>query len=178
MPGPRYLSRRVGRSQNGSGDDLSVAGGAAPDSPERPAPSPENHPLPPLGRDPDPAPDPEPDVARPRWRTGGWGLPPAPLPEAPFPDAPLPDAPFPVGLGAGADLAGLLLAVPARAAEPRAQPADAPSGADPPRDGSGSGGAARPEPPASGHCLPRPEAAPPVPAPVPAPFPPVLPSAA
>lgn len=87
----------------------------------------------------------------------------------------MPDAPFPVGLGAGADLAGLLLAVPARDAEPRAQPAEAPSGADPPRDGSGSGGADRlAPPPASGHCLPRPEAAPPVPAP----FPPVLPSAA
>jgi hypothetical protein len=91
------------------------------------------------------------------------------LPDAPWPDAPLPDAPLPDRLGAGADLAGLVLAVFARAApEPRAQPADAPSDAGPLRGGSGSGGADRLAPlPASGHCLPRPEAAPPVPTPLP-----------
>jgi len=58
MPRPRYLSRRLGRSQNGIGDNLSVAGGTAPDSSERTVPPPENHPFPPVGRDPDPAPAP------------------------------------------------------------------------------------------------------------------------
>ena len=57
---------------------------------------------------------------------------------------------------AGAELAGLELVVLARV-EPRAQPAEPPSGADlPPAGGSGSGGAARPPPlPASGQCLAR-----------------------
>src|SRR5215469_12970480 len=84
MPRPRYLSRRLGRSQNGIGEDLSVAGGTAPDSSVRTVPPPENHPFPPAGRDPDPAP---PVAFR---RTGGCavlrtGVPEVPLP-LPFPD--------------------------------------------------------------------------------------------
>src|SRR5580704_2480869 len=150
MARPRYLSRRLGRSQNGIGEDLSVADGAAPDSSERPVPPPENHPFPPAGRDADPAP---PDAFR---RTGGWAVPRTGVPEVPLP-LPLPD-----GRGARGGGADLPLTVPPLAAEPRAQPADVPAGVDPPR--GGNGGAARLAPPlASGHCLLLPLAGPPPP---------------
>ena len=153
MPRPRYLSRRLGRSQNGIGEDLSVAGGAAPDSPERTVPPPENHPFPPAGRDPDPLP---PD---PFCRTGGCAVPRTGVPELPLP------LPLPVGRGARGGGADLPLAVlPPRAADPRAQLGGELAGADPSREGSGSGGAARlAPPPASGHCLPLPLGAPPPP---------------
>jgi hypothetical protein len=161
MPRPRYLSRRLGRSQNGIGEGLSVAAGAAPDSSERTVPPPENHPFPPAGRDPDAAP---PDAFR---RTGGCAVARTGVPEEPFP-LPLPLLDGRGVRGGGADLP---LAVPLLAADPRAQPAGAPAGVDPSREGSGNGGAARPAPPpASGHCLvvlplaPFPPAPPPPPA--------------
>ena len=144
MPRPRYLSRRLGRSQNGIGEGLSVAAGAAPDSSERTVPPPENHPFPPAGRDPDATP---PDAFR---RTGGCAVARTGVPEEPLP-LPLPLLDGRGARGGGADLP---LAVPLLAADPRAQPADAPAGVDPSRAGSGSGGADRlAPPPASGHCL-------------------------
>jgi hypothetical protein len=159
MARPRYLSRRLGRSQNGIGEDLSVAGGAAPDSPERTVPPPENHPFPPAGRDADPA---LPDAFR---RTGGCAVLRTGVPEVPLP-LPLPD-----GRGSRGGAADLPLAVPPLADDPRAQAAGGPAGVDPPRGGSGNGGAVRlVPPPASGHCLALPLAAPfpPVPPPPPA----------
>ena len=156
MARPRYLSRRLGRSQNGIGEDLSVAGGAAPDSSERTVPPPENHPFPPAGRDADPAP---PDAFR---RTGGWAVPRTGVPAVLLP--------LPAGWGARGGGADLPPTVPPLAADPPAQPADVPAGVDPPRGGSGNGGAARlAPPPASGHCLLLPLAAPP---PLPEPPPP------
>jgi hypothetical protein len=156
MTRPRYLSRRLGRSQNGMGEGLSVAAGAAPDSSERTVPPPENHPFPPAGRDPDATP---PDPFR---RTGGCAVARTGVPEVPLP---LPD-----GRGVRGGGADLRLAVPLLAADPRAQAAGAPAGVDPSRGGSGNGGAARlAPPPAAGHCLflplaPFPPAPPPPPA--------------
>jgi hypothetical protein len=156
MPRPRYLSRRLGRSQNGMGEGLSVAAGAAPDSSERPVPPPENHPFPPAGRDPDAAP---PDAFR---RAGGCAVARTGAPEVLLP------LPLPLldGRGARGGAADLPLAVPLLAADPRAQAGGEPAEVDPSREGSGNGGAARlAPPPASGHCLFLPLA----------PFPPALP---
>src|SRR5215471_3808004 len=93
MGGPRYLPRRIGRSQNGIGAGFSAAGGAAFDSPERTVPSLPNHPLPPAaGRGGDPA--------RACCRTGGCAGPralvPAPEPlREPLPATPPPRLPLP-----------------------------------------------------------------------------------
>ena len=160
MPRPRYLSRRLGRSQNGIGDNLSVAGGTAPDSSERTVPPPENHPFPPAGRDPDPAP---PVAFR---RTGDCAVLRTGVPEVPLP---LPLA-LPDGRGARGGAADLPLAVPPVAADPRAQAGGDPPEVDPSREGSGNGGAVRlAPPPASGHCLGLPLAVPFPPAPPPPP---------
>jgi hypothetical protein len=154
MPRPRYLSRRLGRSQNGIGEDLSVSAGAAPDSSERTVPPPENHPFPPAGRDPDATP---PDAFR---RTGGCAVARTGVPELPLP---LLD-----GRGARGGGEDLPLAVPLLAADPRAQPADPPAEVAPSREGSGGADRLAP-PPASGHCLALPLAPfPPAPPPPPA----------
>jgi len=91
MAGPRYLPRRIGRSQNGIGEGFSASGGAAFDSPERTVPSLPNHPLPPLeGRGADPAPA--------CCRTRGCAGPRAPVPPPePLPETLPPRLPLPAG---------------------------------------------------------------------------------